>query len=78
MQNNYSPISKKKRRASNFKPSISLREFAEVEGLNHFALVAGIAASRGITPQYTRGITPYYHVTELRKWLANNEVPSCA
>ncbi len=74
MRNSYSPITKKKRKANNFKPSISLAEFAETEDLNLFELVAKITVSTDIKAQYTRGTTPYYHISEIKAWLVNNTV----
>lgn len=73
MRNSYAPISKKKRRANKFKPSTSLAEFAETEGLDLTYLTEGVTASTDIKVRYTRGTTPYYHISEVRAWLANSE-----
>ena len=64
----------KKRKANHFKPSVSLAEFAEAEGLSIFSLSAVIADSPTIKSRFSRGVTKYYHIVELRAWLANNEV----
>ena len=78
MRNSYAKTPKKKRRNINFKPSMSLEEFADRENLNLFVLEATIKASDDITSQYIRGVTHYYHIVKLEKWLAENKVLSNA
>ena len=71
MRNSHSPISKKKRKANNFKPSTSLVDFALTEDINLFDLEATVAASTDLKKQYTRGTTDYYHISEIRTWWSN-------
>lgn len=60
---------------NNFKPSITLKEFAEQRDLNLFALRAKVAADDSIQCRYTRGLNRYYHIRDLRFWILHNEVP---
>ena len=76
MDKNYKVVTKKKR--GTFRPSTSLADFAEMEDLNLFALIAAVNANGGIHSRFMRAGVPYYHTHEIRTWLSNNKVASNA
>ncbi len=76
MRNSYTPIKKSRRRAGHFQPSATLVDFAEMENLNLFSLIATVAASNTIRHEYTRGVVPFYHIAKLKSWLTHHEVES--
>lgn len=65
---------KKQPKGRNFKPSMSLAEFAENNNLDHEELVKLVHCTGTLKAQYSRYEVPYYHITDLNHWVKANSI----